>query len=260
MPFRQPQQYLKQAWGRLAYRRRVVPGASRPTLLFLHGLGGDADDWQATASAMPAEWPMVVVDLRGHGRSSSPEAEFELADLAADLWHLASELALGDFYAVGFGLGGLVAQAMAMPPAALPPIPAAGAHLRGLVVIESFTVASAKGAFRRGRYTGQLAADRTRKISAKYFATRDRFHPAFYDKLWASVIFFDTRPFLRSTELPVHHIFGDVGRDSETDRKLLLPIRPNIQLHWIPGGGHQLLHEQPDTLARKIVEVAGVNG
>lgn len=256
MPLSHPVQYLSLGWGRLAWRRQEpAPGRSGPTVLLLHGLGGDQEDWQATVGHWPANWSWLAMDFRGHGRSSSPEAEFELRDLANDAWQLAQALTSGELFVVGYGLGGLVAQAMAQ----LSDVSAGGAgvRLRGLVVIESFATATAKSAFRRGRYSVRLPADRARRIQAKYATTRERFHPAFYDRLWASVIFFDTRPFLYSTPLPVHHIFGDQGRDAETDRKLMLPIRPNIQLHWVSGGGHYLLQEHPEPLARLIAGLVG---
>ncbi|MCV5943386.1 alpha/beta fold hydrolase, partial [Escherichia coli] len=41
-----------------------------PTLVFLHGLLGSGEDWQACINALP-EYERVTVDLPGHGHSQS---------------------------------------------------------------------------------------------------------------------------------------------------------------------------------------------
>jgi uncharacterized protein len=44
--------------------------ASRPTILFLHGKGGAASEWEPDAlRALRLGWNVLIPDLRGHGRS-----------------------------------------------------------------------------------------------------------------------------------------------------------------------------------------------
>ena len=53
---------------------------------------------------------VVAPDLRGHGRSGSPSHSFRLEDCADDVVALADALCIERFIAVGYSMGGLVAQ------------------------------------------------------------------------------------------------------------------------------------------------------
>jgi pimeloyl-ACP methyl ester carboxylesterase len=50
------------------------------------------------------------MDIRGHGRGITPDRAFRLSDCADDVAGLAHELAIDRFVAVGYSMGGAVAQ------------------------------------------------------------------------------------------------------------------------------------------------------
>ncbi|HTL52347.1 MAG TPA: alpha/beta hydrolase [Planctomycetota bacterium] len=263
MPFNTALRFLRRPWGKQAWRLRpstAVDPAPAPLVIFLHGLGGDQEDWRALVEQLPTAWTMILLDFRGHGRSGSPEEGFELDDLARDVLDLLHAIGPGDepVHLLGYGVGGMVAlRAAAL--AAEGRSDTGGSHrsIRGLVLIETFSSQRAAGAFRPGRFVAKLAAEHRRKISAKYYATRERFHVAAYDQFWASVIRFDARPFLGTTPLPVHILYGATGRHAATPRKLELPNRPNLHLHWVEKTGHYLLHEKPvetAAICRRAIE------
>jgi len=58
---------------------------------------------------------LIVPDLRGHGRSSSPAAGFSLADLASDIVALFERLDLANAVLLGWSLGAQVALAAFQP-------------------------------------------------------------------------------------------------------------------------------------------------
>ncbi len=69
-------------------------GAGVPFLL-VHGLASNARLWEGVGAALAAAGhPVVAVDLRGHGRSSRPDAGYDFATIAADLAALVSLLGL----------------------------------------------------------------------------------------------------------------------------------------------------------------------
>ncbi len=60
-------------------------GPDGPGVLLLHGLGGTAWAWTAVARRLRRIVPTVAADLRGHGLSDAPTAEYDPATLAEDV-------------------------------------------------------------------------------------------------------------------------------------------------------------------------------
>jgi pimeloyl-ACP methyl ester carboxylesterase len=87
-------------------------GSGSPTLLLLHGLGGNAAVWQKMRPLIEARWRgrWVAPDFRGHGRSPHA-APYSLGSHAADVAGLfePSEEAV----VLGHSMGGAVAMALA---------------------------------------------------------------------------------------------------------------------------------------------------
>lgn len=79
-----------------------------PPLLLLHGLGGDAADWEPVAGGLAEGRYVVAPDLRGHGDSSrAPAYSFEL--MRDDVIALIGVLDLAPTAVVGHSMGGTVA-------------------------------------------------------------------------------------------------------------------------------------------------------
>lgn len=81
-----------------------------PQLLLLHGVGLDRAMWDRCLPALAASHRVTVADLRGHGTSPPAAPGVSLEDLAAD----AAALLDGPTHVVGFSLGALVAQQLAL--------------------------------------------------------------------------------------------------------------------------------------------------
>lgn len=78
----------------------------RPWLVLLHGLLGSGEDWQ---SLMPylANWPCLLVDLPGHGHSSSATAA-GFADVSQQLTTTLQQSGIEDYWLLGYSLGGRI--------------------------------------------------------------------------------------------------------------------------------------------------------
>ncbi|WP_079179047.1 alpha/beta fold hydrolase [Streptomyces humi] len=87
-----------------------VHGCDGPDLVLLHGVGLDRTMWARCLPALAERHRVTLVDLRGHGDSPRAEAGVSLAELAADV----AELLTGPTHLVGFSLGALVAQRLAV--------------------------------------------------------------------------------------------------------------------------------------------------
>src|SRR4051812_13797136 len=85
------------------------PGA--PTLILLHGLGATADlNWFSSYDALGRHFRVVALDHRGHGQGIRVGSRFRLADCADDVAALADVVGIDRFIAVGYSMGGPIAQ------------------------------------------------------------------------------------------------------------------------------------------------------
>jgi pimeloyl-ACP methyl ester carboxylesterase len=88
--------------------------AAASPLLLVHGWTCDAHDWCFQFDDLEARHRVIAVDLRGHGRSSSPPGGYDPHVLAADLAGLLELLNTGPVVAVGHSLGALIVAALAV--------------------------------------------------------------------------------------------------------------------------------------------------
>jgi 3-oxoadipate enol-lactonase len=94
------------------------PGAE--TLVLIHGVAGTAElNWGKVFAPLGRHFRVVAADLRGHGDGIRLRSRFRLEDCADDIAALAGVLDIGRFAAVGYSMGGLVAQLLYRRHAAL---------------------------------------------------------------------------------------------------------------------------------------------
>lgn len=85
------------------------PGA--PVVVLLHGWTVTADlNFFHVYDALGEHFRVVAPDHRGHGRGLRSRAAFRLEDCADDVAALATVLGIESFVAVGYSLGGTIAQ------------------------------------------------------------------------------------------------------------------------------------------------------
>jgi 3-oxoadipate enol-lactonase len=93
----------------VAYESAGPPDA--PTLMLLHGLGATASlNWFTSFPVLEDEFHVVAPDHRGHGRGIRAATPFTLEDAADDVVALADALGIERFVAVGYSMGGPIAQ------------------------------------------------------------------------------------------------------------------------------------------------------
>ena len=74
-------------------------------LLLLHGGMGIGGDWRHVFPRDPEGYRVVVPDLRGHGRSTSPDEAFSIRRCAGDVVSLFDHLEIRRAKAIGLSLG-----------------------------------------------------------------------------------------------------------------------------------------------------------
>jgi 3-oxoadipate enol-lactonase len=91
--------------------REVAGPPGAPVLLLLHGWTVNADlNWFACYEALGRHFRVLAMDHRGHGRGIRSWWPFQLEDCADDAAALAEQLGVELFVAVGYSMGGPVAQ------------------------------------------------------------------------------------------------------------------------------------------------------
>src|SRR3954454_14025751 len=91
--------------------RRVQGPSGAPTLLLLHGwMASGGLNWFRVFDTLGEHYNVIAVDMRGHGRGIRNGRRFRLADCADDAAATLDELGAGPVIAVGYSLGGPVAQ------------------------------------------------------------------------------------------------------------------------------------------------------
>jgi 3-oxoadipate enol-lactonase len=88
---------------------QAPPGA--PSILLLHGWAATADlNWYSSYTALEGKYGLVALDHRGHGRGIRSPKPFRLTDCADDAVALLDELGIEEVVAVGYSMGGPIAQ------------------------------------------------------------------------------------------------------------------------------------------------------
>jgi len=95
----------------LAYLTMGDPDGT-PVVL-VHGYTDNARDWVPLIPYLSKHFRLIVVDLRGHGRSSKPDCCYTLPDFAYDIVLLLDSLGVRKADIVGHSLGSLIAQVFA---------------------------------------------------------------------------------------------------------------------------------------------------
>ena len=85
------------------------PGAQ--TLMLIHGVTFTAElNWGKVFAPLSRHFRVIAMDLRGHGDGIRTGSRFRLEDCADDVAALAEVLDISRFVAVGYSMGGMIAQ------------------------------------------------------------------------------------------------------------------------------------------------------
>jgi pyruvate dehydrogenase E2 component (dihydrolipoamide acetyltransferase) len=99
---------------RVRYASRGGDDASRPAVLFIHGFGGDLDNWLFNLDALAEKNRVFALDLPGHGQSTPKVPGTTLAALASFVGKFMDAVSLDKAHLVGHSMGGGIAAQMAV--------------------------------------------------------------------------------------------------------------------------------------------------
>jgi pimeloyl-ACP methyl ester carboxylesterase len=93
---------------------RVMGSSNSPALLMLPGLLGSIQtQWRVFAQNLAGEYYVIMMDLRGHGRSTNETAELRPNPMVNDIIGLLDHLQINQVHVVGYSLGGYLGLILA---------------------------------------------------------------------------------------------------------------------------------------------------
>lgn len=252
------------------YEWRDGPGsAGAAPIVLLHGLGSSCGDWSLQVPVLGARHPLLLVDLRGHGRSSHARGAITIEAMAGDVQALLGRLGAPAAHVVGLSLGGCVALALALR---------APERVRSLILVNAFARRASNGARGAARLSARLAllacapmSVVARHVASGLFPRRDQreLHLAaaraleatprgVYVRTMLALARFDARRALASVRCPTLVIAGD--RDGTVPlhaKRALADGIAGAKLLVVTDSGHATPWDQPDEFNRAVLDFIG---
>jgi 3-oxoadipate enol-lactonase len=237
-----------------------------PPVVLIHGVGADGASWDAIVPTLTSRFSVVRLDLRGHGRSGPVDGPLALGDFARDVLDVLDAADAARAHVVGFSLGGMIAQLLALDDAA---------RVDRLVLLSAVAGRTEQ---ERARVRERLELLRTQGIGAISGAAQDRWftagfierhpelvrermeqlrhnHPASYAAAYTVFSTSDLGERLHAIRAPTLVATGehDVGSNTRMARFMCDQI-PGAKLRILPGLKHSVLVEAPEVIAAMLLE------
>jgi (E)-2-((N-methylformamido)methylene)succinate hydrolase len=143
-------------------------GGARPPVMLIHGVGADGTSWEQIAAALSPDFRVMRLDLRGHGRSGHIAGALTLDDFVRDVVDVLDACGVLAAHIVGFSLGGMIAQGIALQ------------HAERVLRLVLLSAVAGRTTEERQRVQARLAILREQGIAAITGAAQERwFTPAF---------------------------------------------------------------------------------
>jgi 3-oxoadipate enol-lactonase len=228
------------------------------TVVFLHGIGGNRENWADQLALFGRDFRAVSIDLRGYGDSDDVDA-LEFGDFVRDVQCVLDSLGVDRAHLVGLSMGGLVAQAfyaqapqrvlslclVACRSGAAPVLPGAR---RDNFVSERLGPLRAGGpeALARSLAPTLIGSAASVQASERVMASLRKLRPDSYARVLEARMRIEPFLDLSTVNVPVLVIGSDEDKVAplEQMRELAAAI-PQARLQVIHGAGHLVNIEKP---------------
>jgi 3-oxoadipate enol-lactonase len=239
-------------------------------LILIRGFGSNADHWYEQVPYLSREYKVIIFDNRGVARSSHPGGALSIMMMAQDTIRLIDALGITSFYLLGLSMGGMIAQEVAINyPERVKGLVLACTHCGGThqisaskevinIFTEMATVGSDESKIKAAAclFDPETLAQRP-EVAQKYTAISFK-NPAsaeILSKQQEAVLGHDSFDRLPQIKAATLVLTGDADLLVPPDNSKILAERiPGAKLIIVPGGGHQILVEQPEACNKAIMD------
>lgn len=245
-----------------------IIGQGEP-LVMIRGVGSNVDHWYEQAPVLSKKYQLLVFDNRGIARTSDPGGSFSTRDMAVDTIALMDAVGIKKAHLLGYSMGGMIAQEMAL---------AYPEKVNGLILVATdcgislrikarpefsrlFTdmvrlgTMEAKQAAARCLFAEQTfetrpdIIQRYAEVSARYPASQQ-----ILGRQWAAITQHDACERLSDISSPTLAITGSEDELIPPENAKVMAERiPVAQMVTIDGGGHLFLIEQPEAFNEAVM-------
>lgn len=246
-----------------------IIGKGEP-LVMIRGLGSNVDHWYEQAPVLSKKYQLLVFDNRGIARSSDPGGPFSSRDMANDTVALMEKVGIQSAHVLGYSMGGMVAQEMALN---------YPEKVNGLILVATdcgitqrikarpeasrlfsqmvaLGTAEAKLAAAACLYAKQTFESKTEVIE-RHNEVSMRFpaSPDMMSRQWEAITQHDACGRLQNISSPTLTLTGseDVLIPPE-NAKMMAEKIPDARTMAIDNGGHLFLIEQPQQFNTAVIE------
>ena len=234
-------------------------GGDKPPVVLAHGFSDDGLCWTPVAEILEADYDVIMVDARGHGRSDAPDEGYSAVDMAADLAGVITGLGLEEPAVLGHSMGGSTTMVLA---GTYPDLP-------GAILIEDsgarnyISEANPEAQERRNQMRERLVnlRDKTREEIIEFARTDTPTWPEVELGPWADAKLrfslnalnrhnsaeVDWPKILRQIICPALLLTADSERGASVTPERAVEMQellPQLQVVHIPEAGHNIRREQ----------------
>lgn len=223
------------------------PRDAEHTILFLHGFGGHALQWEKQLAAYAEKYRVVAPDLRGHGLSDHPDSEYTMREHVSDLERIVEQLNFPrQFIVIGHSFGGAIAASFTV---------------KNPVRVEKLILIGTASNFKLGiaqeiitRLPTQWAEPLRKYLPVEYHAPFFVMKRMYLD----AVAQWDGKNVLPRVRVPTLVILGVRDLVFEKSRyEEVADLIPGAQLAKIPVSAHMVQLERADAVNRAIQRFIG---
>jgi len=229
-------------------------------LVLIHSFGSESSEWREVIDALPHNYSVYTMDMRGFGKSADAHQNISLKQWADDIYHFSKQIDLPKFTCVGIDMGGAIAIRLAVTHPEI---------LKSIILVNSVPafgstvpeewVEKARMNFRnraeikasvKKLFLTEISEQRLDEYVDNYMAVSKE---AFFSWL-NSEAYVNQEKYLSEISVPTLMIIGGKDNLSSPEGQLRTSLQiPNMRAVLLNTEGHMIALENPSKLVYEIV-------